>query len=458
MNSAIETHRINENLFVAVARTDEQFQQLFQTTVKAEGSEQRFARANPDIARNGLPRGAMGVFIVGKNGVAFDSDDVDYDDRRGHLKLISQRVPDVSLTMSALALVPYRADGIKVQHSEVSAPDPMMILFHQLKSPTTDASPGLAGMLIESLINPALTNSAMKNTKGKPTPEQAILEQFLQGAMEVLAHPAENPWTDDVARSLVRLSKGLLKSRPETSFWSVGNSPSYVVYGIDQVAQKEGRAVTVGYIPFSGRYLDAAAGNPYEQGVYELNPFQKEYRGAQINKNKYRGLLEDMGFSPQKIVDQYGSTGRKTAIIDNMQTGTSFATFVHFVHSWAADARLEKPFGAALECIGLTDKPRNNYISVSATDTKVKVSIVPIDYDLRLALNGNMSMNTDRFVPEYPPQAWGKPPVAVTKQNEGNVRDVKNLIQAAILEPYPARPDPANRALSLLRSMLSRKK
>jgi len=451
MNTAIETHRINENLFVAVARTNEQFQQLFQTTVKAEGSEQRFAQANPDIARNGLPRGAMGVFIIGKKGVVVDSDDVDYDDRRGHLNIVSQRVADVSLTMSALALVPYRADGIKVQHSTISEPDPLMAMLLALKASTP---PDLARALLKSLEKPDV-----QNRKGKQkSPEQEILEQFLQGAFEVLAHPADNPWTDKVAQSLVGVSKGLLKPRPETAFWSVGNSPSYVVYGIDQVAQKEGRAVTVGYIPFSGRYLDTAPGNPNEYGVYELNPFREEYRGAQINKKKYRGMLDDMGFSPQKIVDQYDQTGKKTAIIDNMQSGTSFATFVHFVHSWAVDARLEKPFGAALECIGLTDKPRNNYISVPATGTKVKVSIVPIDYELRLALNGNMSMNTDRFIPEYPPQAWGKPPVPVVTKNEDNVREVKSLIQEAILEPAPVRPDPASGALSLLRSMLSRKK
>jgi hypothetical protein len=144
---------------------------------------------------------------------------------------------------------------------------------------------------------------------------------------------------------------------------------------------------------------------------------------------------------PQKIVDALDQKQQKTLIIDNIQGGTSFASFIHFMYAWAKDCGIEKAsFSKALRCAAVSDDALPENISIPEANLTVSIVSYSISNQLRIALNGNASHDTDRFVPHYDPSEWDKLPVNVEGKNNEKIQAVKNLIENAIQGKPVQRP------------------
>lgn len=249
-------------------------------------------------------------------------------------------------------------------------------------------------------------------------------------------------WSDGIINEVANLSCDLVKQNPRTRFFGVGNSPSYIIYGIESLSPKLDAPVVTGYIPFSGRYLYASDSHTTDKAiVYDIERRSPDYIAAQANQASYRKLLESLGLHPSKIIEDFRQTGQRTAIIDNIQSGGSFVSFIHFMNEWAKDLGYDtKTFSRTMRYIGLSDEPIPSRASIPEAKLDLAIQTRLISENLRLALNGNMSMDTDRFVSHYSPQEWKRPPGQPDKTIAPLVDQIKQRIRKGIDAKFGNRP------------------
>ena len=251
---------------------------------------------------------------------------------------------------------------------------------------------------------------------------------------QILSRKPTYYWNEKTLQEIAALSKTLREEHPNTHFFGIGNSPSYVIYGIDYLSRTQGdAAVETGYIPYSARYLKSVDPRTVAGSLYDFNESSFVYDQVQANQEKYKRYLETLGFHPNKIVDSFLLSSQKTAVVDNMQSGGSFASFIHFMYMWAKELHIsEAAFSDAFKCIALTDRCAPLTITLPGLKNSVTLEVVSISSDLRFALNGNMSAETDRFVPHYDAEKWAELPVEVADDNKDNAVKVKQMIEEAI--------------------------
>lgn len=259
-------------------------------------------------------------------------------------------------------------------------------------------------------------------------------------------------WNAGVVRELVDVSQALRDQYSHTRMFGVGNSPAYVVYGIDKLSNLSGLRTETGHVPFSDRYVSleenisggpvifcAAGGKKYmEYHVDVRSPF---YRDVMENSEIYRKRLASMGLHPREIVDKLQHLGDRTAVLDNMQTGGSFVSFIHFMYTWAESLGIgRKVFSKAFNCVALTNRDIPSTFVIPENGLCMDVSVVAISLALQNAITGNNSAGVDRFVPHYNPREWRLPPEDLAIKNSKGISVVKGLIDAAVYEKLKRRP------------------
>ena len=249
-------------------------------------------------------------------------------------------------------------------------------------------------------------------------------------------------WNQETATHAADLVIDLVDRFPNTRFFGVGNSPSYLVYGINHLSQKTGAGIETGYVPFSSRYLVPKLPSHADcSAVFFFHRGLPEFRAAVKHNYIYRKRLASIGLHPQKIMEDFERDRRKTAIMDNIGTGASFASFAHFMYKWARSIKIEpEKFSEALTCIGLTDEPFAERLTIPQARLSIPLSVICIQGSLRYALNSSLSLDIDRFIPPYNPKDWGSPPVDVESVNHDQVVRAKQLICNAIDTKIAYRP------------------
>ena len=291
------------------------------------------------------------------------------------------------------------------------------------------------------------TESLMKGMKGIPRGEQEMMAAFLRDMIgRDFQHSGTHDdrlhselWSGENLDDIADIGSKLVDKYPNARFYSIGNSPSYLVYGIDCLLDKKGEKGKVDYIPFSERFVAKKWSPVSNDLVYALDKNSRNYKAAQRNMDAYRNLLASKGMDPRQIMDNFSRHGQRTVIIDNMQSGTSYASFIYLLYSWAADIGIsDKFFSRALKSVALTDRKLPSGFKLVPLDVTVPVDTILIKSRLRLALNSNISQDGDRFIPNYPPPEWNQPPADLERITGAVVKGIKSKIAAVVHGKNPA--------------------
>ena len=396
MKKKTEIHSINDDLFLAVVRTQQQFKEMSERAFKGEDKD-RFEKDRSELIAHGFPAGEMGIFFIGKNGTVLDSSALDY--KEGKLSFGYSRTEDTGMTLGAFLTVPYREENIQVEPQEV--PSERDVILNEVFS---DLLGGL---------------------------RRAILSSVFEDGQDEEQNSRSNYWNNQTVKEVVDLSLNLRNSLPNTSIFGVGNSPSYVVFAIEQLARHSVSEKSTGYVPFSDRFLARCYNHSPDVLTFHVNTASDEYVAAQRYQDDYRHFLTGMGLNPREIVNRFNQAGQKTTILDNIQSGGSFASFIYFMYQWAGDIQMKKAFSRAFQCIALVDRKTPEVISVPDVNLEVPIDCIEISHKLRCALNSNVSDEKDRFIPQYPPENWGKP-LPPAEGDPALVKEIKQGICAEI--------------------------
>lgn len=242
-------------------------------------------------------------------------------------------------------------------------------------------------------------------------------------------------WDGDCYREAAGLVGKLVSRFPNTRFFGIGNSPSYIIHGINHLSERKGFGIEAKHVPFSKGYLlkDEAASTEQESvfdypgesvpGPPPIFPWEHDLNKKILqsyvmlnqcvreHSEEYSHYLTQLGLHPREIVGRYNETRQRTAIVDNAQYGGNLASFLHFMYSWAEMSCVEgETFSKALLPIALVDEKFAQYMSFPLEGVKPRIHRVSISENFRLAINGNLSKERDRFVPPYSPNCWGEKP------------------------------------------------
>lgn len=264
----------------------------------------------------------------------------------------------------------------------------------------------------------------------------------------------ENIWTSAVIKELVDVSCVMLSRFPNAHFVSVGNSPSYVIYALDLLARSQGLFSRTTYVPFSTGYVTSfglsSRGTP--QLLYGIDRASKCYLDSHKYKDEYRRYLQsNLDLYPAHIFNNFEQTGQKTFAVDNLQHGISFTSFMHFMYAYASDCGIDRSaFSNAFSGIGLIGEKASRSLfgcqemppRICILDENFNISYcqLNINDDLRRALNGGVSSDTDRFIPHYAPDEWGNLPQECAPDNMPKIKIICAKIEKEIQRRSTQRP------------------
>lgn len=289
----------------------------------------------------------------------------------------------------------------------------------------------LSNLFALSRVEPILIEAEQLAALG-----QGMNIQYLDGCGDLNKEILHELWTPEVCAELAMLGRDMVRSHPEARFFGIGHSPSYLIFAMKELTRECGEKLDAAYIPFSKRYLlpvseDMDKCAAYQYATEHFN-YGRYVPAMRRNKGRYRFFLMQAGLRPNNILGNFQQKGRQTVVIDNFQGGSSYTSFVHFMHCWAKEEGISKrEFSEAFKIVALTDEPIPPVVRIAEDRFAVKIYPVAISFALRKALNGNWSEGVDRFVPAYSPKQWDKP-VGPVVGNEPYVDLVKGLVRGAV--------------------------
>lgn len=250
---------------------------------------------------------------------------------------------------------------------------------------------------------------------------------------------------DEIAEKAIELHHAY----PSSRFVGVGHSPYYLIYALDRLALQTGQDIPTVYVPFSGRYLNGPKdrknnGEAYQYTIQHDYPWDgrniQQYSLIQRQTPLYRAVLENFDLSPKKIVSDWKENARQTTLVDNVQSGTGYASFIHFMHNWAEDEGIDKDdFSTALQCVALVSKrdgrsvESSRIIEIPEVGFSRPIAVISISEDLRGSLNSNVISGADRPFSEYNAYFWDfQPDHTINYSTQGIVKVIMAGIGAAI--------------------------
>lgn len=275
--------------------------------------------------------------------------------------------------------------------------------------------PGLKKVMKPEGILAALNNGSdgrfnAEETLGAILPSIGVVSGAVDG--DPLYH-----WSRVTILQVVDLARDMRARFPGRRFVSIGNSPSYVVFAAECLAQQAGEDAPASYAAFSGGYL-----LPSKSGRKLIFTQQtKEPIGflAAHFRDQYRAYLDQEGIHPRRIVDDFAATGVKTAFMDVVCSAANAMSFMHIMHHWAKDLGISAAFARATDCVWLDTglQTLSSPMTIAAKEDvgrlSLPVELIPVDLDMYWLLAGNHSKDNDRFVPYYASRQWGEGPQAI---------------------------------------------
>jgi len=410
LNTNPEFHDVNGAIRLYVARTPAQFNELLGYD-PATDSVNASLRVRREEQTQGQPRphdGEAALFPFASPGKSVAVGNVSYDGMGSYktYRINYAQLKESGDSLAGIYLVPAHPGATDIKARESNAP--------------ATSDPGKAALNVSYAEAFKLAGSEMS----LPGPEPVY------------------HWNENTVRELADVARRIKDARDNTRFFGIGNSPSYIVYAIEKMAQRDGTAAPTAHVPFSDRFLEQVPSNS-DDATYSFKYNSVQLMSAR-NRDEYRNFLSNLGLHPEEIVARHQSTGERTAIMDNIQAkgnfqgGGSFVSFITFMHDWAKELGVQKAFSGALDCIAVTQMPIPPAIAVPEAGLRVPVESFAISSTLLKAIIGNESRNTDRFVPPYAPHQWDGPPKPVPAENLHLVETVKAKIRQAIEESQPA--------------------
>ncbi|MDD3289080.1 MAG: hypothetical protein PHX43_08820 [Alphaproteobacteria bacterium] len=279
-----------------------------------------------------------------------------------------------------------------------------------------------------------------------PETKHALIEHMVLQIL-IMEKARRNPpvyrWDESTFNEVAVLSERLIESFPNTRLIGIGNSPSYVIHGIDCSPNKQNLNIETGHLPFSSRYM-SVVDYPEDAISYRVDlkspDYKATYNAAVKNRNAYRRLLEELSLDPKNIVETFQKSGKKTIVIDNIQSGTSFASFIDIMYDLTEESGINKTsFSDAFGCAVFSSIYPISAIILPDKNLYVGARHFEISQFMVKVLSGLYSQETDRFIPSYAPEDWDKPPRAITG-NERIVNEIKSGIMGAVQAITPLRP------------------
>jgi hypothetical protein len=140
-------------------------------------------------------------------------------------------------------------------------------------------------------------------------------------------------WRNDqnTLHYMVEEARALADSHPGQPLYAVGHTPSWLVYAAGAWRKAQGQDRRVGYIPFTGAYLDLPRDFIYKPMPEDrIVPFEhSEYhvvsRGSLDN---YFNYLARHRVDPAGVRNRYGAD-RRPVLVDFLHKGKGFASFLH---------------------------------------------------------------------------------------------------------------------------------
>lgn len=436
-----------DGIRLMVVRNDQQFQHALQdiTVMVGKTPVAELMQTNADAARRSMPAGMMGVFIIVPPESPNFPVQSTFSPTHGEIEILHTPKPFSMPLMLDYALMPKSEKPLQlVTQSDAGQSMAPAAIFEITGHSLTGRQGADPMQMLAELVMGALTASAQQrggtgDSRMRPPAGIDLLAQLMgdDGAGQATL------WDKKNAQDTVKLGRGLMREYPNTMFCGVGNSPSYLIYAMEKAAVNDNKPVEVRYIPFSGRFLER--GRPKNGALVYSEVDQVDFSRYQYFKNAYRTRLDGMGLSPTAIVARHEDHSTRTAFIDNTQSGTSFMSFNTIMRLWARDQGVEKEFKSAAPVIALADSdcrvaPVNGHVSIPAFNIDLTAQVVRIPHALRLAMNSNLSDERDRFVPEYPFEAWGRPPADLGRVNKETIAQVKALIDETVAESTASGP------------------
>jgi hypothetical protein len=165
----------------------------------------------------------------------------------------------------------------------------------------------------------------------------------------------------------IETAQKMIKYYPGFNLVGIGRTPAWLIE-IAKLIDKETRSDKYKTIAFSGRW-------------FQLQPHLIKPTTISAPNEKqtvaYRHYLENMKFTPEKIIEQDEQHHRKTVLIDFLQTGLSLYSFVSFILDWAEelDPKMKFKLGQSLIIHDLSRSER----------------------DMKDSLFGNLSLQINQF-------------------------------------------------------------
>lgn len=293
------------------------------------------------------------------------------------------------------------------------------ITAQNIKSALPDFNDHLVNSIISFLY---VTNK--ENTKFKPissSDKKVQAESFERDENEAWWHNEEH------FKMIIATAHRLRNQFPNDMLCSLGQSPAYYIKGVEILSQIEGSLPCIQYIPFSGSFLEIITKIRNEWTFEEIqNPIARFTSYSEIPSQKiqsYRKILFDLNLNPLSIVTRYKNEKQRTIILEATDAGSGLASFLYILFSWAQEDKISDELKKSLGIVVLTPKPLQRI--------ELPMLQIAIDVDLRIDktndLQGHLSNGmdkgafSDRLVPQYTPDDWGKP----FKVNNDNIQHLK---------------------------------
>jgi hypothetical protein len=266
-------------------------------------------------------------------------------------------------------------------------------------------------------------------------------------------------WTDERLEQVVNYALALDENYKGDRLVSVGQSPAWILYALEQIRTARAEEANISYIPFSGHFMQS--NYLRENPSFELTDNQP----ASDHLNAYFNLLAQEELSPQHIASRFNEQAQRTIFIDYSLYGEGFASFLHVYIEAFADAGV-KTSDPALAKASAFHIATSSYSTLDFDDKvwieDAKGEFIPIniaqDYrknyptfpDFICGIRGEEEghIGCNRLVPSYDISSKGKNKILPTN-NEARQNMIKTKIKDKVRSMLQQQKAPAQPKASL---------
>ncbi len=250
---------------------------------------------------------------------------------------------------------------------------------------------------------------------------------------------SEDWLTNSEAQTIVSVARRLCDQYSNARFFSLGQSPAWIVEAIALDAEAKGRYVETGLIPFSSGFLLRTAIS--FSGTKAVFLLEDSYLPASLKNpsitNAYREVLKRIGADSQTIIRKYKEKGTRTTLIDFAWTAQSMASFLFFLFEEAKEKGCLRELKQSLAIhLFRKDKKKGAQGVLTLPPESEKIGFWIETFPNSWLLNKLWTNDEDkrtRIVPRYPPQRWKAIPYPPQAEGEeGLVLRTYNRLKAII--------------------------